>query len=301
ELNLYNGVPHLYVPVVTEAKEAASALHWAVGEMDARLKKLQKLGARNFAQYNMNVRTGKAPEGTEELPYLVIIIDELADLMMVAAKEVEDSICRLAQLARAAGIHLIVATQRPSTDIITGLIKTNITNRIAFAVGSSIDSRVILDQVGAERLVGLGDMLFTTPALVKPKRIQGAYVSEGEISAAVEHLKAQAEPDYHEEILHLKLAATGGGVDMGDRDDDPLIWEAADIVVTSGMGSTSLLQRRLKVGYARAGRIMDMLESKGIVGTPDGSRPRDVLVDIEDLESLKAFERHDRAEGGDFE
>ncbi|MDP2181936.1 MAG: DNA translocase FtsK 4TM domain-containing protein [Actinomycetota bacterium] len=300
ELSLYNGVPHLYVPVVTEAKEAASALAWAVSEMDSRLKRLQKAGARNIGSYNSLVQQDKAPEGDEEMPYIVIVIDELADLMMVAAKEVEDSICRLAQLARAAGIHLIVATQRPSTDIITGLIKTNITNRIAFAVGSSIDSRVILDQTGAEKLVGLGDMLFTTPALVKPKRIQGAYVSEGEISAAVAHLKAQAEPDYHEEILHLKLAATGGGVDMGGGDDDPLIWEAADIVVTSGMGSTSLLQRRLKVGYARAGRIMDMLESKGIVGAPDGSRPRDVFVDIEDLESLKAFERHDRTgEDGD--
>ncbi len=174
ELSLYNGVPHLYVPVVTEPKEAASALAWAVSEMDRRLKMLQKAGARNIGMFNALVQDGKGPEGAEEMPYLVIVIDELADLMMVAAKEVEDSICRIAQLARAAGIHLIVATQRPSTDIITGLIKTNITNRIAFAVGSSIDSRVILDQPGAERLVGLGDMLFTTPAWAKPKRIQGA-------------------------------------------------------------------------------------------------------------------------------
>jgi len=296
ELNLYNGVPHLYVPVVTEAKEAASALHWAVGEMESRLKKLQKAGVRNIAQYNAAVRDGRAEEGTIELPYLVIIIDELADLMMVAAKEVEDSICRIAQLARAAGIHLIVATQRPSTDIITGLIKTNITNRIAFAVSSGIDSRVILDQPGAEKLVGLGDMLFSTPQWPKPKRIQGAFVSEAEIGAVVEHLKAQAQPDYHEEILHLKVTGTTGSLESGE-DDDPLIWEAADIVVTSGMGSTSLLQRRLKVGYARAGRIMDMLESKGIVGQPDGSRPREVLVDIGELEALKQFEREER-EGG---
>ena len=295
ELSLYNGLPHLYVPVVTEAKEAASALAWAVSEMEARLKKLQKAGARNIGAYNALAHEGKLPEGMQEMPYLVIVIDELADLMMVAAKEVEDSICRLAQLARAAGIHLIVATQRPSTDIITGLIKTNITNRIAFAVGSGIDSRVILDQTGAERLVGLGDMLFSTPAWPKPKRIQGAYVSEPEIESVVAHLKAQAEPDYHEEILHLRVATAGGGVDTGDEDDDPLLWEAADIVVTSGMGSTSLLQRRLKVGYARAGRIMDMLEGKGVVGPPDGSRPREVLVDVEDLESLKAFERHDAA------
>jgi len=297
ELSLYNGVPHLYVPVVTEPKEAASALHWAVAEMESRLKRLQKAGARNIGQYNLMVHEGKAPEDAEEMPYLVIVIDELADLMMVAAKEVEESICRIAQLARAAGIHLIVATQRPSTDIITGLIKTNITNRIAFAVSSSIDSRVILDGSGAEKLVGLGDMLFSTPALAKPKRIQGAYVSEDETAAVMTHLRAQAEPEYHEEILHLKVSTGGGsgGMDAGG-DDDPLLWEAADIAVTSGMGSTSLLQRRLKVGYARAGRIMDMLEAKGIVGAPDGSKPREVLVDIEDLESIKSFERQDALE-----
>jgi S-DNA-T family DNA segregation ATPase FtsK/SpoIIIE len=293
ELSLYNEVPHLYVPVVTESKEAASALAWAVSEMESRLRKLQKAGARNIGMYNSMVHDGKAPEGAEAIPYIVIVIDELADLMMAAAREVEDSICRLAQLARAAGIHLVVATQRPSTDIITGLIKTNITHRIAFMVGSSIDSRVILDQTGAERLVGLGDMLLSTPALAKPKRIQGAFVTEEEIHAVVEHLKKQAEPDYHEEILHLKVAAVGGGVEGPDGDDDPLLWDAADIVVTSRMGSTSLLQRRLKVGYARAGRIMDMLEQKGIVGAPDGSKPRDVLADIEELESIKAFERHD--------
>ncbi len=296
ELSLYNGVPHLYVPVVTEPKEAASALAWAVSEMDGRLKKMQKAGARNIGMFNALVQEGRAPEGAEELPYLVIVIDELADLMMVAAKEVEDSICRLAQLARAAGIHLVVATQRPSTDIITGLIKTNITNRIAFAVASSIDSRVILDQPGAEKLVGKGDMLFSTPEWHKPKRIQGAFVGEDEIGTIVELLKAQGEPDYHDEILHLRIAAVGGGVDMGEGDDDPLLWEAADIVVTTGIGSTSLLQRRLKVGYARAGRIMDMLEAKGVVGPPDGSKPREVLVDIEELESLKAFERHDAAQ-----
>ena len=296
ELNLYNLVPHLYVPVVTEAKEAASALAWAVSEMDSRLKRLQKAGVRNIAAYNSAVQAGKAPEDAEEMPYLVIVIDELADLMMVAAREVEDSICRIAQLARAAGIHLIVATQRPSTDIITGLIKTNITNRIAFAVGSSIDSRVILDQPGAERLVGKGDMLFSTPSWPKPKRIQGALVTEEEIGTVVEHLKGQAEPEYHEEILHLKVATTGGGVDDGD-DDDPLLWEAADIVVMAGMGSTSLLQRRLKVGYARAGRIMDMLEGKGIVGPPDGSKARQVEVGIEELEAIKAFDRRDREAG----
>jgi len=292
ELALYNGLPHLYVPVVTESKEAASALAWAVTEMESRLRRLQKAGARNIAQYNAAARDGKLPEGMQPMPYLMIVIDELADLMMAAAREVEDSIVRLAQLARAAGIHLVVATQRPSTDIITGLIKTNITTRIAFAVSSGIDSRVILDQSGAEKLVGLGDMLLSTPQLAKPKRVQGALVSEDEIMAVVEHLKKQGEPEYHEEILHLKAAGVGGGV-ADDGDDDPLTWDAADIVVTSRMGSTSLLQRRLKVGYARAGRIMDILEQKGIVGPPDGSKPREVLADIEELESIKAFERSD--------
>ncbi|TLM76811.1 MAG: DNA translocase FtsK, partial [Actinobacteria bacterium] len=298
ELSLYNGVPHLYVPVVTEIKEAASALAWAVDEMARRLKLLQKSGARNTLQYNVLVSQGKAGEGAEPLPYLVIVIDELADLMMVAAREVEDSIVRIAQLARAAGIHLVVATQRPEANVVTGLIKANITNRIAFNVATAIDSRVILDTSGAERLIGMGDMLFSTPQWPKPKRIQGAFVSEDETVRIVEHLKGQGEPDYHEEILHLKVAAAGGGVDTGE-DDDPLVWEAADVVVTTGMGSTSMIQRRFKVGYARAGRIMDMLEAKGIVGPPDGSKPREVLVDVEGLEAIRAFERQDALKGGD--
>lgn len=298
ELSLYNGVPHLYVPVVTEPKEAASALAWSVQEMERRLKVLQAAGARNIGAYNALVQEGKGPEGAAELPYLVIVIDELADLMMVAAKEVEDSICRIAQLARAAGIHLVVATQRPEANVVTGLIKANITNRIAFNVASAIDSRVILDQPGAEKLVGLGDMLFSIPAWPKPKRIQGCYVAESEIEKVVEHLKEQAEPDYHTEILHLKVSSAGGGGADHDDADDPLLWDAADIVVTSGLGSTSMLQRRLKVGYARAGRIMDMLEAKGVVGPPDGSKPRELMVDVEGLEALKAFERQD-ASGGD--
>ena len=296
ELSLYNGLPHLYVPVVTEPKEAASALAWSVSEMERRLKVLQAAGARNIGSYNAMVQDGKGPEGAAELPYLVIVIDELADLMMVAAKEVEDSIVRIAQLARAAGIHLVVATQRPEANVVTGIIKANITNRIAFNVASAIDSRVILDQPGAEKLVGLGDMLFSIPSWPKPTRIQGCYVSETEIEHVVGHLKAQSEPDYHEEILHLKISPVGGGVDSGE-DDDPLVWEAADISVVSGLGSTSMLQRRLRVGYARAGRIMDMLEMKGIVGPPDGSKPREVLVDVEELEAIRAFERED-AEGG---
>jgi len=296
ELSMYNGLPHLYVPVVTEPKEAASALAWSVSEMERRLKVLQAAGARNIGAYNAMVQDGKVSEGSIELPYLVIVIDELADLMMVAAKEVEDSIVRIAQLARAAGIHLVVATQRPEANVVTGIIKANITNRIAFNVASAIDSRVILDQPGAEKLVGLGDMLFSIPSWPKPKRIQGCYVSESEIEQVVGHLKAQADPDYHEEILHLKISSVGGGVDSGEE-DDPLVWEAADITVVSGLGSTSMLQRRLRVGYARAGRIMDMLEMKGIVGPPDGSKPREVLVDVEELSAIRAFERED-AEGG---
>ena len=217
ELSAYNSVPHLYVPVVTEPKEAASALAWSVSEMERRLKVLQGAGAKHIGQYNGMVQSGKGPEGAVELPYLVIVIDELADLMMVAAKEVEDSVVRIAQLARAAGIHLVVATQRPEANVVTGIIKANITNRIAFNVASSIDSRVILDQPGAEKLVGLGDMLFSTPAWPKPKRIQGCYVAEEELEAVVAHLKKQGEPDYHEEILHLKISSVGGGVDNGGR------------------------------------------------------------------------------------
>jgi S-DNA-T family DNA segregation ATPase FtsK/SpoIIIE len=295
ELSSYNGLPHLYVPVVTEPRQAASALAWSVAEMELRLKRLQAAGARNIGQYNSMVIAGKAPEGFEPMPYLVIVIDELADLMMVAAKEVEESIVRIAQLARAAGIHLIVATQRPSTDIITGLIKTNITHRIAFAVASSVDSRVILDTSGAERLTSKGDMLFSTPAWSKPRRVQGPFVSLEETEAVVEYLRSQAQPDYHEEILTITVAGGGGG--GGFDDGDPMLWEAADIVVTSGLGSTSMLQRRLSVGYARAGRIMDMLEAKGIVGPPNGSKPRDVLADVEELESIKAFERQDELNG----
>jgi len=265
--------------------------------MERRLKVLSNAGARNFSSYNDMVQKGQLGDDVAELPYLVIVIDELADLMMVAAKEVEDSICRIAQLARAAGIHLIVATQRPEANVVTGLIKANITNRMAFQVASSIDSRVILDGPGAEKLVGKGDMLFAMPsAWPKPKRVQGCFVSEEEINRVVAHLKEEAEPEYHEEILHLKISSVGGGVDDGGDDDDPLLWEAADVVVMSGLGSTSMLQRRLKVGYARAGRIMDILEAKGVVGPPSGSKPREVLVDVEELESIKAFERRDREE-----
>lgn len=311
EFTPYNGIPHLYVPVVTEPKEAASALSWGVAEMERRLKVFSKVGARNIGQYNAKVQAAQAeakaaqeagedlPENElgDELPYIVIIIDELADLMMNVGKEVEYSISRIAQLARAAGIHLIVATQRPSTNVVTGLIKANITNRIAFNVASGIDSRVILDTPGAENLIGLGDLLLSKPEYAKPMRIQGCYVSEDEINAVVEKLRSQGEPEYHSEILSTNLITLGSCPSDASSgtcaDDDPLIWEAAELVVSSGLGSTSNIQRRLKVGYSRAGRIMDMLEDKGVVGPPNGSKPREVLVDAMELETLKAFEQHD--------
>ncbi len=315
EFTPYNGIPHLYVPVVTENNEAASALAWGVAEMERRLKVMSKAGVRNIGQYNAKVEAGQltgqddesqpakagaAPEeaeGPRKLPYIVIIIDELADLMMNVGKEVELSISRIAQLARAAGIHMIVATQRPSTNVVTGLIKANITNRIAFNVASGIDSRVILDTPGAENLIGLGDMLFSKPEWPKPQRLQGCFVSESEIEAVVAHLKGQGEPEYNTEILSTNVITLGASAPDGSGGsggaDDPLVWEAADIVVSNGLGSTSNIQRRLSVGYARAGRIMDMLEEKGIVGPPNGSKPREVLVDAMELETLKAFEERD--------
>ncbi len=308
EFTPYNGIPHLYVPVVTENKEAASALAWGVAEMEHRLKILSKAGVRNINQYNKKVAAGEIASEEEnceqpikKMPYIVIVIDELADLMMNVGKEVEFSISRIAQLARAAGIHLIVATQRPSTNVVTGLIKANITNRIAFNVASGIDSRVILDTPGAENLIGLGDMLFSKPEYAKPQRVQGCFVSEEEIEQVVEYLKSQGEPEYHQEILKTNLITIGntqpdGSGGTATASDDPLLWEAADIVVSSGMGSTSNIQRKLSVGYSRAGRIMDMLEEKGIVGPPNGSKPREVLVDSLELETIKAFEAHDESD-----
>ena len=314
ELAGYNGLPHLYVPVVTEPKQAASALQWAVSEMERRLKVFERLNVRKISTYNEKQAAGEFEHydnPPQKMPYLVIIIDELSDLMMVAGKDVEASIVRIAQLGRAAGIHLIVATQRPSSNVVTGLIKANITNRIAFNVATGIDSRVIIDQMGAEKLTGLGDMLFSKVDWGKPRRIQGCFVSDDEINEIVEFVKSQSEPDYHEEILSavapasMSMAGGGGIVRTGvaePQDDDPLIWEAAHIVVDSQLGSTSGLQRRLKVGYARAGRIMDMLEEKGVVGPPDGSKPREVLLDEEGLAALESVDaemaREDREFGG---
>lgn len=287
EMSLYNDLPHLYVPVVTEPSEASAALSWAVTEMERRLKIFSKLKVRDIGDYNEFLRTQEGEE-SEVLPYLVIVIDELADLMLVAAKEVETSIVRLAQLARASGIHLIIATQRPEATVVTGLIKSNITNRIAFNVGSALDSRVILDESGAEKLVGQGDMLFSTPAVPKPRRIQGCYVSSKEVSAVIELLKQQKRPDYHEEILSTQTAIGGTG-SSNNATLDPLLWDAAEMVVLSDMGSTSGIQRRFSIGYARAGRIMDMMTELGIVGPPDGSKPRSVLVNMQGLEQLRAY------------
>ena len=313
ELAGYNGLPHLYVPVVTEPKQAASALQWAVSEMERRLKVFEKLNVRKISTYNEKQAAGEFEHydnPPQKMPYLVIIIDELSDLMMVAGKDVEASIVRIAQLGRAAGIHLIVATQRPSSNVVTGLIKANITNRIAFNVATGIDSRVIIDQMGAEKLTGLGDMLFSKVDWGKPRRIQGCFVSDDEINEIVEFVRSQSEPDYHEEILSavspaMVASAGAGPVRTGvaePEDDDPLMWEAAKIVVDTQLGSTSGLQRRLKVGYARAGRIMDMLEEKGVVGPPDGSKPREVLLDEEGLAALKEVDaqmaREDQEFGG---
>ena len=294
EFSCYNGLPHLYVPVVTDPRQAASALQWAVSEMERRLKVFERAGARNIKVYNQMCTTGKLSEmdnPPEPMPYIVVVIDELSDLMMTAGKDVEASIVRIAQLARAAGIHLVIATQRPSANVVTGLIKSNIDSRVALKVSSGIDSRVILDETGAERLLGNGDMLFKDRGLA-PRRVLGCYTSDDEIESVVSFIREQAEPDYHNEILSQVVPgqpSAGGGSDVAE-DDDPLVWEAAQIVVDSQLGSTSGLQRRLKVGYARAGRIMDMLEAKGVVGPPEGSKPREVLLDKDGLEELRAAE-----------
>ncbi len=312
----YDGIPHLYVPVVTEPKEAASALSWGVAEMERRLKLFSQVGVRNISSFNDKVLAGEiegdvfsnqkknddnsVDEDNKDdkpltMPYIVIIIDELADLMMNVGKEVEFSISRIAQLARAAGIHLIVATQRPSANVVTGLIKANITNRMAFNVASGLDSRVILDTAGAESLIGNGDVLLSKPEYAKPVRIQGCFTSDDEISSVVEFVKTQGEPEYHSEILKTNLVTLGDTApdasSSRSTSDDPLIWEAAEIVTSNGSASTSNIQRKLKVGYSRAGRIMDMLEEKGIVGPPNGSKPREVLLDPLELETLKALEK----------
>lgn len=278
ELSFFNDIPHLLAPVVTNPKRAATVLSWAVGEMEDRFRVLAEVGARNIASYNANIGSQ-----TEPMPFIVIVIDELADLMMAAANDVEDAICRLAQMARAVGIHLVVATQRPSVDIITGLIKANITCRIAFAVSSQTDSRVILDTGGAEKLVGKGDMLFIE-AGSRPRRIQGAFVTEQEVELVAQFIRRQAKPDYQRDILKDPKTKIGPG-DFEDEFFD----DAMDLVVNSGQASISMLQRRLRIGYSRAARLIDMLEEKGVVGGYEGSKPRAVLITADELGKIRGL------------
>ena len=284
ELGNYNGIPHLLIPVVTDPSKAAAALNWAVAEMTDRYKKFAEEGVRDLESYNEYVKANEEPE--KAMAQVVIIIDELADLMMAAPSQIEESICRLAQMARAAGMHLIVATQRPSVDVITGVIKANIPSRIAFAVSSQVDSRTILDMQGAEKLVGKGDMLFNPMGMGKPIRVQGAFVSDSEVHKVIDFVKSQVDSNasYNEDIL-TRIERTNGAEKSEDTDE--LLPEAIELVVRSGQASVSMLQRRFRIGYNRAARIVDMMEARGIIGPQDGSRPRQVLMTEEELERLE--------------
>ena len=290
ELSIYNGIPHLLIPVVTDPKKAAGALAWAVQEMVNRYSLFASKNVRDIKGYNEAiVKEG----GAEKLPQIVIIIDELADLMMCSPKDVEDAICRLAQMARAAGMHLVIATQRPSVDVITGIIKANIPSRISFAVSSQVDSRTVLDMVGAEKLLGKGDMLFYPSGAPKPVRVQGAFVSDKEVEKIVDFIKANGgETTYREDIIDkIENGNNNSDKDLQEQDEedntDPLLMEAIDTVVETGQASTSFIQRRFKVGYARAGRIIDQMEERGVISGYQGSKPREVLMSKERWEELK--------------
>ena len=294
ELGMYEDIPHLLTPVVVDPKQASNALRWAVREMEERYKTLAAEGVRNIEQYNRNVqqaieekRTPKNGEQPRPLPFIVVVIDELADLMMVASNEVEESIARLAQMARAVGIHLILATQRPSVDVITGLIKANLPSRISFRVSSKIDSRTILDSGGAEQLLGRGDMLFLPPGSARLIRVHGAYVTEHEIARLTSFLRKQGEPAYDETVGTPEKSAEAA--EVTDRDD--LFDDAVRFVVQSGQASTSMLQRRFRVGFSRAGRLIDMMERDGIVGPADGSKPREILVAKDYYETVDTWPR----------
>jgi S-DNA-T family DNA segregation ATPase FtsK/SpoIIIE len=296
ELGAYNDLPHLLTQVVTNPKKAANALDWAVREMDVRYELLAEVGVRDITGYNAAFDRGELPtkddpdpvtgHGYERLPFIVIVVDELNDLMMVAARDVEASICRIAQMARAVGIHLVIATQRPSVDVITGVIKANVPSRLAFSVSSLADSRVILDQAGAEKLIGQGDMLLLTASSSRAQRIQGSWVDEECVRKVVAHWRRQVSTPVYVDGIAGDDTAGGGSVDDGSPDTDELLDEAMDLVVRSGVGSTSMLQRKLRVGFARAGRLMDLLERRGVVGPSEGSKARAVLMTVEELEEL---------------